>query len=92
MGHIERGEKNVSFTTLVRLSDALGITMSELLSDERTATTKLVRTRKNKQPSDVPEIIRELNQQRNALESASGVLKQLATALRAHASKDRRNT
>lgn len=90
MGHIERGEKNVSFTTLVRLSGALGITVSELLSEERNAATKTVRKRRNKQPSDVPEIIRELNRQRNVLESTSSVLKELAHGLRVHESKSRR--
>ena len=86
MGHIERGEKNVSFSTLVRLSEALGITVSELLSDERSVTTKTVGKRRGRQPSDVPEIIRELNRQRNVLESTSSVLKQLAQGLRVHES------
>jgi transcriptional regulator with XRE-family HTH domain len=39
-GHIERGEKNVSFNTLVRLADAVGITVAELLSDETKAGPK----------------------------------------------------
>jgi transcriptional regulator with XRE-family HTH domain len=32
MGHLERGEKNVSITSVVRVSDALGITLSELFA------------------------------------------------------------
>jgi hypothetical protein len=31
MGHLERGEKNVSLKSLVRVSDALEITISDLL-------------------------------------------------------------
>jgi transcriptional regulator with XRE-family HTH domain len=29
MGHLERGEKNVSFRSILRIADALGITLSE---------------------------------------------------------------
>jgi hypothetical protein len=32
MGHLERGEKNVSLTSIVRVSAALSITLSELFS------------------------------------------------------------
>lgn len=32
MGHIERGEKNVTLTKIYQLSDALGITVLELFS------------------------------------------------------------
>jgi transcriptional regulator with XRE-family HTH domain len=32
MGAVERGESNVSFTNLIRISKALGITLSQLLS------------------------------------------------------------
>jgi transcriptional regulator with XRE-family HTH domain len=32
MGAVERGESNVSFTNLVRISRALGVTLSQLLS------------------------------------------------------------
>jgi transcriptional regulator with XRE-family HTH domain len=33
LGHLERGEKNVSIKSLVRVSDALEVTVSELLRD-----------------------------------------------------------
>ena len=32
MGAVERGESNVSFTNLVRMSRALGLTLAQLLS------------------------------------------------------------
>lgn len=90
MGHLERGEKNLSFSTLVRLSDALEITVSELLSEERSSATKTIRQSRKNQPTDLPGIIRELNRQRNVLESTGSVLKQLAQGLRVHESKSRR--
>jgi transcriptional regulator with XRE-family HTH domain len=33
MGHLERGEKNVSFRSILRIADALGITLSEFFAD-----------------------------------------------------------
>jgi transcriptional regulator with XRE-family HTH domain len=33
IGQIERGEKNISFSNLVKGADVLGVTLSELLSD-----------------------------------------------------------
>ena len=40
MGAIERGERNLSFHNLVKISQALGITLSQLLSGvERKAET-----------------------------------------------------
>lgn len=32
MGHLERGEKNVSFNSILRIANALNITLSDLLS------------------------------------------------------------
>jgi transcriptional regulator with XRE-family HTH domain len=32
MGHLERGEKNVSFLSILRVASALGVTLSELLA------------------------------------------------------------
>jgi transcriptional regulator with XRE-family HTH domain len=44
MGHIERGEKNLSFGSLVRVANALGISLSELFKgledDESRSPTK----------------------------------------------------
>lgn len=82
MGYLERGEKNVSFTTLVRLADALGITVYELPSEERSSGAKTVRKRKESQLTDIPGIIRALNRQREALDKTAGVLKHIEHALR----------
>src|SRR5271155_4438588 len=32
MGHLERGEKNVSFLSILRVAGALGVTLSEVLA------------------------------------------------------------
>ena len=32
MGHLERGEKNLSFLSILRVASALGVTLSELLA------------------------------------------------------------
>jgi transcriptional regulator with XRE-family HTH domain len=32
MGHLERGEKNVSFLSMLRVATALGVTLSELMA------------------------------------------------------------
>jgi transcriptional regulator with XRE-family HTH domain len=32
MGHLERGEKNLSFLSMLRVANALGVTLSELLA------------------------------------------------------------
>jgi transcriptional regulator with XRE-family HTH domain len=83
MGHLERGEKNVSFNTLVRLSEALGITLPELLSAQRKRANK-PRKADATTKDDLPGIIQELNGQRQILEQSAGALKNIANALRSH--------
>ena len=82
MGHLERGEKNVSFNTLVRLSDALGITLPELLSDQVKRASKVPKKGAIPSGGDLSGIIEELNHQRETLERSAGVLKDVANALR----------
>jgi transcriptional regulator with XRE-family HTH domain len=83
MGHLERGEKNVSFNTLVRLSDALGIAMSELLA-EKPGEPGRKRTPGHAKihPDDLNGVIRELNQRRIVLEETAGALKAVTEVLR----------
>lgn len=38
MGHIERGEKNVTLTKVYQIADALGVAASTLLQQEKKAT------------------------------------------------------
>ena len=90
MGHLERGEKNVSFNTLSRLADALGISLAELVSHEgKSPSKKSLATRKAVPPAatntgDIEGVIRELDRRRMALEETAGVLKDLSEALRIH--------
>jgi transcriptional regulator with XRE-family HTH domain len=39
MGHLERGEKNVSFLSIVRVANALGVTLSDLVAGPKTGDT-----------------------------------------------------
>ena len=86
MGHIERGEKNVSFNTLVRLAQALGIALPELLSEVaagRKAPAKTTGKRnRTVDANDLGGLARELLQQRANLDQAAGVLTDVANALR----------
>lgn len=83
MGHLERGEKNVSFNTLVRLSEALGITLPELLSGQRKRPYKAAQKARTSASIDsLSGVIRELTHQQETLEKSAVVLKHLASALR----------
>jgi hypothetical protein len=39
MGHLERGEKNISFGSTLRVANALGVTLSELFAGLETGET-----------------------------------------------------
>lgn len=41
MGTVERGESNLSFSNLAKIADALGITLSQMLSGVEKATVRL---------------------------------------------------
>jgi transcriptional regulator with XRE-family HTH domain len=44
MGHLERGEKNVSFLSILRVASALGVTLSELFAGlEKGESAKIVK-------------------------------------------------
>jgi len=44
MGHLERGEKNVSFLSMLRVASALGVTLSELVAGvEKGESAKLAK-------------------------------------------------
>lgn len=88
MGHIERGEKNVSFNTLVRLAEALGITLPELLTEAAPGKKRPAKTtgkqRRSVNADDLGGLVRELLRQRENLDKAAGVLTDVANALRVH--------
>jgi hypothetical protein len=88
MGHLERGEKNVSFHTRVRLADALGITISELVANEGTSKRPATRRNPERKPvsatrsDDLDGMVWELNHRRLALEQTAHFLKDVVEALR----------
>jgi transcriptional regulator with XRE-family HTH domain len=81
--HLERGEKNVSFGTLVRVADALGVRLSELFKgiedlkqSPESANTPKRKTRRGQtaQPVNVRTLLDELRLQREALREAVSAL------------------
>ena len=86
MGHIERGEKNVSFNTLVRLAEALGITLPELLTEVPEGKKRPSKnTSKRRYPisaDDMGGMVRALNMQRKSLDQTARVLKDVEDALK----------
>jgi transcriptional regulator with XRE-family HTH domain len=59
MGTVERGESNISFSNLVKISTALGVTLSEMLSglEKRAArpTGDGATSARSEKPRDVPQ-------------------------------------
>jgi transcriptional regulator with XRE-family HTH domain len=80
VGHLERGEKNVSFGTLVRVAEALGVKLSELFKgiEDPSRTLEVatpskrdkLRGRKPLPMTDVSRLLDELKLQRDALREA----------------------
>lgn len=88
MGHLERGEKNVSFNTLARLADALDISLSELVAEDGAQTRKKPpRGHSRLRLEDLNDIVRELTQRRISLEETGRVLKVVTEALRSREKK-----
>ncbi len=88
MGHLERGEKNVSLASLAKVADALAITLSELFSgvqqqapsavnraSQRTQPKKLARASSAKQTLD--RIFEELQLERETLRQTVLTLKEI---------------
>jgi transcriptional regulator with XRE-family HTH domain len=88
IGQIERGEKNISFANLVKISGVLGVTMSELLAgleDDAgvlsASATPAPASRKGRATSlalDVKKVLRQLRVQQAALDQSLASLEALA--------------
>jgi transcriptional regulator with XRE-family HTH domain len=89
IGQIERGEKNISFGNLVKISGVLGVTMSELLSElEVSAAHKEVehapesrdhRAAKNaRQTFEIQKLLRRLRLQNAAMDRTMRLLEELS--------------
>jgi transcriptional regulator with XRE-family HTH domain len=84
IGHIERGEKNISFANLVKISGVLGVTMSELLAGikdntgEHSAPPSASRKRGSTGPAlEIKKILRQLRIQQAALDQSLASLEAL---------------
>jgi transcriptional regulator with XRE-family HTH domain len=91
IGQIERGEKNISFGNLVKISGVLGVTMSELLSElEVNAAPKEVehapdsrdhRVAKNaRRTFEIQKLLRRLRLQNTAMDRTMRLLEELSIA------------
>ena len=97
IGQIERGEKNISFANLVKISGVLGVTMSELLAGIEDNTGALSasavsgsvgRKRGATGPTlEIKKILRQLRIQQAALDESLVSLEALAVPVRASAAK-----
>ena len=80
VGQIERGEKNISFGNLIKLSGVLGVTLSELLAGlENGAPTKESKSRRGQKTGhedhrlfEIQKVVTRLGVQRAAMATACG--------------------
>ena len=74
MGHVERGEKNVSLSTMVRISDALNVGLSDLFAAGQKRLRRAPQRNAVRDPHfsfvHIKHILRELRTERNALRQA----------------------
>ena len=85
IGQIERGEKNISFSNLVKVADVLGVTLSELLSDldvKGAGVRRPAKANKAYQSAlhalDIQKLVRQLRVQQGAAERTLTLLEGLA--------------
>jgi transcriptional regulator with XRE-family HTH domain len=83
IGQIERGEKNISFGNLSKISGVLGVTLSELLSgleDGGGATVTKVnrRDRSNLESAELQKLARRLRLQGSAMDRTISALEELS--------------
>jgi transcriptional regulator with XRE-family HTH domain len=85
IGQIERGEKNISFSNLVKVADVLGVTLSELLSDlevKGTVVRRPSKATKSHQTAlftlDIQKLVRQLRVQQGAADRTLKRLENLA--------------
>ena len=90
IGQIERGEKNISFGNLVKISSALGVTMSELLAGLEVGGGSLEGSKRrpevvgrNNDPArrmfEIQKLAKRLGVQRTAMDRTILPLEELAT-------------
>lgn len=81
IGQIERGEKNISFGNLSKISSVLGVTLAELLTGLEAGSTLVVESSRAKEPSrhrlKIQKIVRQLLVQKTAADRALNSLEEL---------------
>ena len=81
IGQIERGEKNISFGNLSKVSSVLGVTLSELLSGLEAGETLVVEPSRGSKDGDhgmkIQKLVRQMRIQQAAAERAITSLEQL---------------
>jgi transcriptional regulator with XRE-family HTH domain len=87
IGQIERGEKNISFGNLVRVSNALGVTMAELLAELETGgpegpkrppdSSDLKGISSSRRMLDLQKLLTRLRVQRAAMDRTMALLEEL---------------
>ena len=81
IGQIERGEKNISFANLSKVSSVLGVTLSELLSGLETGDKLVVETNRGSKDGTrelkIQKLVRQMRVQHAAAERAITSLEQL---------------
>jgi transcriptional regulator with XRE-family HTH domain len=81
VGQIERGEKNISFGNLSKVSSVLGVTLSELLSGLETSDKLIVESTRGKEPGGhrlkIQKVVRQLRAQQAAADKAVTSLEKL---------------
>ena len=86
MGHIERGEKNLSLSTMIRISDGLGIAPTELfrLTAKGAKDYGAVQGRKNGHltPAAMVRLIKEFRSERQVLSKTVDSLVEVERKLR----------
>ena len=86
MGHVERGEKNISLSTVLRVANALGVRLSDLFgraeeTDGKTAKTHLPAKRnadRSGLPGLIDRVIEEMRLERKALRDAVRTINRFA--------------
>jgi len=91
MGHVERGEKNLSLSTLMRISDGLGIAPTQLFKPMQKEAKRVggIQGQRNEHlsPATLLHLIKEFRSERQALAKAVDSLTEVERRLRRAASK-----
>ncbi len=94
IGQIERGEKNISFGNLSKISSVLGVTLAELLSGLEAGDKLVVESRRRSQYGGqrmkVQKLVRQLRVQQAAADRAITSLEELMVSADARSSTTRR--